>query len=243
MTILVDNRAGSKELYPLLKPAKLTRMQFGDVMFMGDGPDGRPVPIGIEHKTLADVLKCITDARFAGVQLPGLVSNYEYVYLVIQGLHRPCHKTGRLLVPRKKRGKLVWEPVQLGYRAYTWNDLESWLTTMEVKAGVVVRRCNNRQDSALFIQGLYRWWTAKGWDRHMAHLQFHQPEVDKMLLTRPTLLRRIAAQIPGIGWTKSAAVEEHFGSVLNMVMANVEDWQEIPGIGKKLAKDSVDALS
>ena len=217
-------------------------MQFGDVMFMGDGPDGRPIPVGIEHKTLADVLKCISDSRFAGVQLPGLVSTYEYVYLVVQGLYRPCHKTGSLLVPRRKRGKLIWEPVQLGYRAYTWTDLESWLTTMEVKAGVMVKRANNRTDSALIIQSLYRWWTAKGWDRHMAHLQFHQPEVDQLILHTPSILRRMAAQLPGIGWTKSAAVEKKFKSVAGMVMSNPRDWETIPGIGKKIAVNAVNLL-
>jgi NAD-dependent DNA ligase len=52
----------------------------------------------------------------------------------------------------------------------------------------------------------------------------------------------VAALLPGIGWGKSAAVENKFKTVLDMVAADQRDWETIPGIGPTIAKRAVDSL-
>ena len=76
--ILVDSREGSKQLQPLLRDSKLTRLEFADFAFTGSDRDGRISQIGIEYKTLPDVLSCIADGRFAGHQLPGMMKAYDH---------------------------------------------------------------------------------------------------------------------------------------------------------------------
>ena len=60
--VLVDDRAGSVDLVkyqPLKRSAELTRLRAGDVLIVGNGPGGRPVLVGIEFKTVADLIQSI----------------------------------------------------------------------------------------------------------------------------------------------------------------------------------------
>ena len=50
-----------------------------------------------------------------------------------------------------------------------------------------------------------------------------------------SLVRRVAKELPGIGWERSLLVEETFDSVRTMVNAPLEEWLEIEGIGKGIA--------
>ena len=56
-----------------------------------------------------------------------------------------------------------------------------------------------------------------------------------MLLQQPSLMRRVAKELPGIGWERSLVVEAKWDSVRDMVNAPVEEWLELDGIGKGIA--------
>jgi len=62
------------------------------------------------------------------------------------------------------------------------------------------------------------------------------------LLYKPSLARRVAAELPGIGIGKSGAVADHFKTVRKMVEADEQEWTEVAGIGKTLAKKINEAL-
>lgn len=80
--IYVDDRAGSCELaHPLQQrglPAELTRLDFGDVAFVGRGEQDTPVWVGIEFKQLAEFVTSVRSERFQGYQLPGMRETYKY---------------------------------------------------------------------------------------------------------------------------------------------------------------------
>jgi DNA integrity scanning protein DisA with diadenylate cyclase activity len=59
---------------------------------------------------------------------------------------------------------------------------------------------------------------------------------------KPGLVRRVAAELPLIGWDRSSDVAMTFPSVLAMVLADEKDWQKIKGIGKTIARKVVAAL-
>ncbi len=236
--ILVDDRAGSKELikYFTNVEAHLVRQPYGDVAFLGEGPKGELIPIGIEVKTVADVLSCIMDGRFAGHQLPGLIRHYSVIYLIVYGEVR-MDQHGILCVPRK--GGL--KPVYKGSRAFMWRDFHSWLFTMEMLGGVKVRMVKTKRETGLLCLALYKWWTSKGWEEHQAHLAFdtsHSPA----LLPEYNLVTRVAKELEGIGWKKAQLVGGKFKSVLEMVMAEGVEWEEIEGIGGKIAVRAVGDL-
>lgn len=252
----MDNRAGSKELAPLLArkglPVTLTRMDYGDVCWLGIGPSGEPVSVGVECKTIRDVIQCIADGRFAGHQLPGLVQSYDQVWLLVEGHWRENNHTG-ILEYQKRRGE--WAELLAGTRRFMYRDLLTWLFTAETKGGIRCARVGDWNEGSTWLSSCYKWWTASnGWDGHKSHLAFHDGTrhgapykadratrmvaslSDRALLSRPTLTRMICAQLPSVGWTRSEPLARKFKSVEQLLAASEGELMECEGIGPGIAK-------
>ncbi len=192
-------------------------MQYGDIAFPGEGPE-HPIPIGIERKKIPDVLQCITDGRFAGHQLPGLLANYEVVYLIVEGDYG-CATDGDLLY----RGKHIpW-----GRKTWKYAGLESWLNTVDLRAGVRVRRTKDEKETVALIHALYSWWQ-EDWVDHRSHLEFDQPRFNSgdsgISFVRPSPVRLVGKEIPGVGWVRSGQLDMYFQNVREMANAPLEKW-------------------
>jgi ERCC4-type nuclease len=241
--ILLDNRVGSGDLYTYFKqwrvPYTLTRLPFGDAAVEATtGPYSGA--IGIEIKKVRDTLQCMRDGRFAGHQLPGLIEHYSVVWLIIEGSFGLDLSSG-VLTTAGRGGRR--QPLRLGKSGpgFLYAELDSWLTTLEIKAGMRVRRTGSRVETAKFIADQRVWWE-KDWDKHKSHLALHHVRPDSAMLVKPTIARKVAAQLPGIGWARSAEIIKHFPTVKEMVEAGRHDWMHVDGIGKTLADSIMEAL-
>ena len=47
-----------------------------------------------------------------------------------------------------------------------------------------------------------------------------------------SIARKVASILPGVGVDRSSAVAEAMPTVESMVLAEVEEWEQIPGIGR-----------
>jgi len=238
--ILVDDRSGSAELAPLFPKGvstSVTRMDFGDFCFLGNGPEG-PAPIGIERKTIRDLLSSMTSGRLSGHQLIGLMDSYSWIYLIIEGVWKFSAESGLLV---EYRGK-SWSPVSLGSRRFMAKEVVGYLNTLAVKTGVIILYSGGKQETVQTICALYHWWD-KEWESHSSHLGRNKSSKGiEVSLTKPNLVRRVAAELGGVGWGKSKDVAAHFGSVWEMVHATEREWRQIPGIGKILAQRVVASM-
>lgn len=231
-----SNRAKSHDLAPLLPSAlaSVVRLPYGDAAFFGNGPGGTLL-VGVEIKTLEDCLSSLVSGRLPGHQAPGMVRDYDVRYLIVQG----SWKTDPHGVLQYRRGR----DVTVGRKRFTFTDLHNWITTLESVAGFRIRRTLSRTETAATVLALYRWWNGKPFDKHKGHLAWDDVSVPKLITARAMpVTRKMAAQIDGIGWEKSAAVAKRFASVLEMACAGVGDWMEIEGIGKVLARRAVESL-
>lgn len=241
--IYVDGRVGSRDLAePLRKrglAVEVTQLEYGDASFIGNGAEG-PIPIGIEIKTIGDLLGCIADKRFAGHQLPGLKDSFACVYLLIEGIWSEG-KQGELLVNGR--------PVSWGKRGWQYAQVDGFVTSMQERARIHVWRTATRHETVAFVHGRYSWWTSKEYDEHDSHLALHTTQVP--VLRKPSTaegwrrLRRmqVAAQLPGIGAGRAEKVADRFASIREMVNAPIENWLAIEGIGKKTAEEVQRAVS
>jgi ERCC4-type nuclease len=225
--IYIDKRVGSNELYAPLQargvPVELTTLEFGDCCFIGHGPES-PIVVGVERKRITDLLQSMTTGRLSGHQLPGLCESYAFRWLLVEGVYRES-RDGLVEIPRKHG---TWELHRVQYAA-----VQNYLLTLTLRGGLHVQRTYSVQESAAWLEALYAWWTRKAWAEHRSHLALHQA-ADYAVFVRPTLVQRMAAQLPGID-EKAKDVAVRFHTVADMVAAGEPEWRSIPGIGKVTA--------
>lgn len=244
--VLVDPRIGSGDLLAPLQalgcPAKHEYLPFGDVQMVGKGPEDRPVLIGIEIKAIGDLLRCITDKRFVGGQLGGLLSGYEQAFLLIEGI-MTAGPTRELKILKSERPSNGWNPVPFGARTWKYEDVASWTHSVR-RAGVQIAQTADRRGTAAWIASLYSNWQ-KPWESHKTLLGRLQKPMEagpnnalaELEATPPMGVAGNLAR--GIGWEKATAAAKHFRSIRRMVNAGPADWLQVPGIGKKLAAEAV----
>lgn len=243
--MLVDDQSGSKDLFPYLAPIMpgnvvLTRIEppFGDMMWYGNGPDDKEVRVGVEYKKIDELLTSMLDGRVVK-QIRGMLLNYDRRYLLIEGRIRCDRNTG---IMQKQSGDR-WRDIDRGGRGYTYTELEHWYTTIEEQTQTLVKQTFDEYESARWLKMKHSWWTNKGWDDHAAMKQFHVPPPPTALFENPTLLRRVAKELPSIGWEKSLVVAKRFQSVREMVNANEQTWMELDGIGRTIARKIINDIT
>lgn len=239
--ILVDPRVGSGDLLDGIKArvngnAQLMQLSSADVCWMGNGPNG-DVAVGLERKQIADMMASIRSDRYAGLQLKRMSSEYDVVYLLIEGLYRPDEK-GIL----NTYWKGTWGPLNLANKAqirrgaqryFQYSELDKHLCSLENQKNVIVIRSTCRVETIWQIVNRYQWWQ-KSWGEH------HSTEAikfqDEVTFTNITSCRRFAKDLPGVGWEKSRLIAKYFGTIEDAVTAEEWEWSEIEGIGPKLAQ-------
>jgi len=234
--IFIDDRVGSKELLPLFPKgnAELTHLEYADFMFMGHS-DAGDIVVGIERKTIGDFVNSMCSGRFSGKQLIGMLNCYHYLYLVIEGIFRANPQNGILEVYRYGG----WQEYTAGKRRFMARDIWLFMNTLQVICGLHCYHCPRETDTVHYIMALRHWW-AKEYDEHRGHLQPHTGVTVE--LSRQSLLRRVVAQLDGIGWGKAKAIDQTYNTVVELVDAMPKELMGIEGIGKKLAESIVKQL-
>lgn len=227
--VLVDDRTGSAEIAPLLSsPSLLCRLEYGDFAWSGNGPAG-PVDVGVERKSIMDLLQSMTTGRLSGHQMVGLTAHYDWVYLIVEGVWRPDRHSGIL---QRINWKGKWTAAAQGSRRFMARDVYNFINTLHVMCGVVAVNTSNQWETAKWLDAMCGWWQ-KDWGKHKSHLQFQKPVVHAHL-HKPNLTTRIASQFNGVGWDKARKIGSHF-TLHGLMSATREELMEIEGIGPKLA--------
>jgi ERCC4-type nuclease len=245
--IYVDRREGSIDLDPLIvSPHIVVTLDYGDVMFDGEGGEGVAL-IGVERKRITDLINSIASGRLVGHQLPGMFRTYDVSYLFVEGIMKGDRMTGELL--HSKDGGKSFRTVSFGKKTWTEKGVCNFLTTLETKTPLHIRLTRDARATARMIEYLAGWWGEK-WEKHSSHLALHKgmnfrsspQRVSLMPTEKPSLVRMIAAELPGVGVGRSLPVGEKFRSVREMFDASEKDWQSIPGFGKVTSKMAWEAL-
>lgn len=231
--ILLDSRVGSIELKaPLLRlglPVEVTSLEFGDACFEGNGPQGS-LAVGIERKTLGDMLHCIEDKRFAGHQLPGMRGLYDLSILLVEGHWRPYDPDGFLM---ESHNGVTWGYSRSAGQRTTYSKLFRYLLSVQMSGAYV---CCPRTlfESAYQIHEWYHH-LRKRWADHGALLEMHAITLPS-LRERPSLVRRWAKELDGIGVKLSDAAARTFKTPRALADADESEWLKVPGVGVKTAQ-------
>lgn len=243
--IIVDDQSGSSTLFPFIRnltsDALMSRIDtgFGDIMWIGNGPDDTELRVGVEYKKIDDVLTCMVDGRYTGHQAGGMIDNYDRRYLLVEGRIRCDRNTG---IMQKLSGDR-WRDISRAGRGFTYRELYHWFTTVEEMTQTRVVLTYDEHESARWAVMKHSWYVNKAWNEHTAFHQFHEIQPPTASIVPPSLIRRVAKELPDIRWERSIAVEAKFPSVREMINANVQTWQTIEGIGKTIANRVVNAIT
>lgn len=228
LPILISDMVGSREFERPLRrmgsPVTLRRlkqMPFADfAITMPKGPDGREFTIGVERKTIAEMLGAVQDSRFIGHQLPGMITTYDAVIVVVEGWTRIDRASGCLMMGQ-------WEAGFGGRHLY--EPFKKFLITLSMKARVTLEATSNKGETTHFLHALHRW-AQKPWSQHRSAYKVESREVDAAILSERTMRRQTFAQWPHVGWHRSKRVSEYFPSVLDAAVAGPREWAAALGM-------------
>ncbi len=228
--IRIDTRPGSGELSSLfrtygLQPERV-KLEYGDLEFSGQGAKGECL-IAIERKRINDLVASITSDRLAGHQLQGMARTYDVIYLIIEGLWRNLN--GHVEI----RENSTWFKAPIDPRR-----LNGFLTTLESKAGIIVRRTDRPEETVSMVVDLYRWWQ-QPWEDHKSHQAIYtvQPtnanghRTVSLIPRDVTLVEKVALQFPGLA-ERARYAADRWPTVRSMMHASEEDWADLLWIDK-----------
>jgi ERCC4-type nuclease len=238
--ILVDDRIGSVHYAEHISNSVITRLDSADIAFDGNG-----ITIGIEVKKIMDAVQCMYSGRLTDHQIPLMRKSYDRCYILIEGVYRACPKSGVLQYLRmfEEKGQGIqagrWVDAASGIRRLMYSSFVSWTTTLGLIGGTVIVNSTSLESTVATIMALYSWYQREN------HKSFKTMDetTESEVLTRPTILRRMIALLPRIGWDRSGILAKRFISVADMVNAPPEKWLIEKQIGMETASKIVAILN
>lgn len=248
--ILVDqaigsgrDKSGGELLQPIIRrlgiPCETTQLSYGDCCFEGHGPDG-PITLGVERKTLQDMLQCVEDARYSAHQLPGMLKLYSKSFLVLEGLWErgtPGSALEGVLIQGYGHGS-SWGPLKAvgNGRTTLYSKLYRYLISVSL-AGVIITYSNDITQTACQIVEIQQYFQ-KRWREHTA-LRECQKLAIPSLSGKPSLCKRWANELTDVGVVHGEEADRKFKTALALANSDESDWMTIPGIGAKTARQIV----
>lgn len=228
--ILVDGATGSGDLVEVLShlglPVKKAHLASGDVAFTGRGIDGESLAIGIEVKTMGELVGSLQSERLQGHQLLKMQQTYDRSYLIVEGDFNNDRQGRGTLFKHKKSAPMRGVPNAL--------ELEQRLFNLQTRGGLITRHVDTRRDTIRVIHAWYRYWTDKALDEHKSHLAIYAPDMDPELKMPISDFRRFVAMIPGVGYTTSAVLDQYFeGDAEELMRASAAEFAELMTVDER----------
>lgn len=245
----VGSREFEKPLRRLGLPTRIRALDCGDFAFYGNGPDGA-VRVGIERKTIGEMVGYQSRGRYVQRQLPRMLRRYgAFSFLVVEGLTRVAPGDGSLQCGKDiKQGSLtVWMEAGWGRERNTYEVYKKRELSLRLITAIHVMPTANATETASLLHALYGWFQ-KPWSAHRSVLKVDTDIVMRgapaLILDERTMRRETFAKWPHISWERSARVSKHFPSIVAAATATEDEWMMALGVkqGRKMAKAIVDFL-
>jgi len=182
--------------------------------------------VAVERKKIGDMANCVLTGRFLFQMQNCKAATSDYLILILEGRYRRNPEDGLLEIPvwgfnpRTSKRCEVWELVR---PTIQFSRFDQYLTEIQRDAGIIVKHTENVRGTADVILALYQNFQTPQ-SEHQSLKQIFKPPTPTVQLIPPSLVRRIAAELPGLGWEWSRVAAEKFVTVLGMVDATVDDW-------------------
>lgn len=208
-------------------------LQYGDFVYEARGWGDEPISVCVERKRLRDLVNSLVLSKRLVQQFRDARTAHQVHYLIAEvGSYRKGESS---VIEVKQNGE--WKPYNFGSKDKSiyigWDRLESCLESLTVVDRVIVHKTFGPKETAQKLLHLYHWWSVAP-EQHTTTQAFYSGPVP--FAGKLSLVRRVAKELPEIGWELSGRIERRFKDVREMVNAPVADWESVEGIGKKIAQ-------
>jgi ERCC4-type nuclease len=237
----IDYREGSKQLAVALERAglpvyrdahgALDQLPAGpkgcsaDVRFQGRGDNGEPIEIGIEHKTVEDLVQSLRTNRLNN-QAHDMRMLYRWSWLVVEG---PLVYNAKGMLMRRS-GVQSFKPMGMQV-----DEMFKRVTVLHLCGGLNPVWFPTRRDTVRWIGALYHALTDKDLDDHTSHLGLYQPAAAMHV----SQFRQTMQTLPGVGAQVAQAAERKWGKIVRAVNAPILDWCELTTVARDGKKRKV----
>lgn len=243
--ILIDPRDGGKKLKSNEEGFSTSAVRYlrslgvfaekclldsADLCFEGNGPDGT-ITIGIERKSLHDMLACIEDGRYND-QRRKMKKAYGVSILMVEGLWR-AHEDGWLMQGWPNSNGVSWGYCRPRGRPILFSVLYNYLLSV-AHSGVTVTYPADSYQLCCQVKAAYHYYQ-KRWKDHTAMLDMKTIALPTLELNGPSLVRKWAADIDAIGTKRSMQAERLFKKPIKLATADEMAWLGIDGISPAMA--------
>jgi ERCC4-type nuclease len=211
-------------------------LEYADLAFEGNGPNGR-VMIGIERKTLHDMLHCIDDSRYSAYQKIGMGQMYQVSILMIEGVWKPYDPDGWLMEGFK--GGASWGLCRYRSSSTPYTKLFNYLLSIQL-SNIIVCQSRDLWGTAFNATSIYAYFQ-KPWESHTSMLETQKLQIPDMRI-KPSLVRRWAAEIDDIGVKHSLQAEDLFKTPIRLANSDESDWIKLSRLGVKTARKIVSQI-
>lgn len=217
-------------------PSDKKLIEYGDICFEGN-LHGGPGLIGIERKTLHDLLNSIRTKRL-NEQRVGMMGNrgmYKRSFLMVEGHWKPRDPDGITLMEGYSGGT-NWGYMKHLSKHVQYSEVYNYLLSIG-ETGVTVTYSRDLFHTAINCCSIYRYYQ-KPWNQHRSMMEIHKPTIP-MLYGHASLVRMWASDIDEVGVVKAAEAEKIFKTPVNLAMSDEEQWCQIVGVGEATAKEII----
>ena len=235
MTVLITTAKNDRDLIPVFGDRAIPcPIPFGDFIFEGVWTEGKKVKVCGDRKKFPDLVQCIGDNRHLEQVRAAREAGFDFVYVVLEAEWRDTDG-----IAQYKRGR--WNDARIAS-----SRVDAYLCQLRYYAGVQVFSTKNKQETVRLVLALEEMFQEPP-ESHSSLLGFHElPEPVVGLGQRPSILRRLVKELPGIGWELSARVEtkaiEVGAEPIDVMQWTRKEWEEVEGIGRGLSSQITEAL-
>lgn len=226
--ILCDAAVGSRELLTGIRSlgcdAEVVNGLSTDFQWTGEGQKSA-VLVGVERKTISDLLESIRTHRLGGGQVGRALDCYDYYYLIVEGPWR--RGEGGML-------EIGW-PWHEPKGQFRYAEVGHFLDRMRVFGGVLVWRTFDQDETVATLVDLYEEWQ-QSWEERLGKRVIYAPAPTpprdgKFFQSKATPVQSWLYQLPGMGDKKTFDLAPRFAAPRAIVDMQSHEWENLPGIG------------
>jgi ERCC4-type nuclease len=194
---------------------------YGDFIFSGVWTGGERISVCGERKHIPDLIQCINDGRHLEQIRGAREAGFRFIFLVVEDIYREDSSGG----VEYRRGQ-TWRTTNI-----ECHRIDSYLFQLQYYSGITCFRTSTPRETAHLVINLHNMFQRPPED-HTSLNHIYTPPLPVVPLDgKASLLRRVAKELPGVGWELSGRAEKEFGSVREMINADEERWENIDKIG------------